>query len=102
MDLFMPSPVAVEISEQVRAFVATLHPEHRRAIKKALKDLAAGKGDIAPLEEELTGFHRLRVGRYRVVFFYAGDGTIRCFFIEQRRLVYDLLRQRPDLWPPER
>lgn len=95
----MPSPVAVEISEQVRVFVATLHPEHRRTIKKALKDLAGGKGDITPLEEELTGFHRLRVGRYRIVFRYTADKSIRCFFIEQRRLVYDLLRQRPDLWP---
>jgi len=98
----MPPPAAVEISEQVRAFVATLHPQHRRAIKKALKDLAAGRGDITPLEEELAGFHRLRVDRYRIVFRYASDRTIRCFFIEQRRLVYDLLRQRPDLWPPER
>lgn len=98
----MPPPEAVEISEQVRAFVATLHPQHRRTIKKALKDLGDGKGDVVPLEEELAGLHRLRVGRYRVVFFYASDGTIRCFFIEQRRLVYDLLRQRPDLWPPDR
>lgn len=88
----------VNLAEQVLVFTAKLHPEHRRQIKAALKDLMLDKGDILPLENELSGLYRLRVGGFRIVFRYETDGEIVCFFIERRRLVYDLLRQRPDLW----
>ncbi|MCU0793692.1 MAG: hypothetical protein MUE42_12770 [Opitutaceae bacterium] len=95
----MPSQIKVVLTAQVRDFAARLHPEHRRAVKAALVALANGRrGDIKPLEEELDGLQRLRVGRYRIVFRYLPDGSARCFFMESRRLVYDLLRQRPDLW----
>lgn len=95
----MTSRIKVVITQQVRDYAARLHPEHRRAIKAALAALAAGRlGDVKPLEEELDGLQRLRVGRYRIVFRYLPDGSARCFFMESRRVVYDLLRQRPDLW----
>lgn len=95
----MTSRIKVVVTEQVRDYAARLHPEHRRAVKAALAALAAGKpGDVKSLEEELQGLQRLRVGRYRIVFRYLSDGSARCFFMESRRLVYDLLRHRPDLW----
>jgi mRNA-degrading endonuclease RelE of RelBE toxin-antitoxin system len=95
----MTSRIKVVLTPQVRNFAARLHPEHRRAIKAALRQLAAGKlEDVKPLEEELDGLQRLRVGKYRMVFRYLSDGSARCFFMESRRVVYDLLRQRPDLW----
>lgn len=94
----MKSRTEVVLTQQVRDYAAHLHPEHRRAIKSALRQLGAGKGDIKALEEELDGLHRLRVGRYRIVFRYLSNGTAHCFFMESRSLVYDLLRQRPDLW----
>jgi hypothetical protein len=75
------------------------HPEHRRAIKAALRQVAAGKADdVKPLEAELDGLQDLRGGKYRLVFRYLADGSARCCFMESRRVVYDLLRQRPDLW----
>lgn len=89
---------SVVLADQVLAFAARLHPEHRRQIKKALRDLSLSRGDILPLENEFAGLYRLRVGSFRVVFRYGTDGAIVCVFIERRRLVYDLLRQRPDLW----
>lgn len=93
----MPSNHSVVLADQVVAFAAKLHPEHRRQIKAALKDLARSRGDILPLENEFTGLYRLRIGGFRVVFRYDADRIV-CVFIERRRLVYDLLRQRPDLW----
>lgn len=86
------------VSDQVRAFVADLHPEHRREIKSALKELGIDRGDALPLENEFAGLYRLRVGAFRVVFRYESEERIFCVFIERRRLVYDLLRARPDLW----
>ena len=52
--------------------------------------MAKGKGDVLPLEENLAGFWRLRVGRFRVVFDYEDSSTIRCIFIEEHRLVYEV------------
>lgn len=94
----MKSRIEVVLTQQVRDYAAHLHPEHRRAIKAALRQLSQGKGEIKALEEELDGLHRLRVGRYRIVFRYLPDGAAYCFFMESRSLVYDLLRHRPDLW----
>ena len=83
------------LSSQVEAFRCGLHPAHRRAFKRALVDLAAGRGDLAPLYDELDGFYRLRVGDIRIVFRYEQDGVIRCRFAERRKFVYELLRVNP-------
>lgn len=97
--LWTTSRTKVVLTEQMRDYAARLHPQHRHAVKLALNALAAGKlGDVKPLEGALDGLQRLRVGRYRIVFRYLSDGSARCFFVESRRVVYDLLRQRPDLW----
>ena len=38
----------------------------------------------------MAGYHRLRVGRFRIIFSYAADGAIEVLFIEERSLVYDV------------
>lgn len=83
-------------SLQVEKFRACLHPEQRRAFKIAFLELAAGKGDVTALEDELQGYYRLRVGQFRVVFRYADRGEIRCLFAERRKVVYELLRAHPE------
>lgn len=79
----------VYISEQVIAFMHRQAPEPRRSLKAALVDLEKGKGDLIALEENLAGFWRLRVGRFRIVVRYEED-RIDCVFAEERRLVYEL------------
>ncbi len=63
-------------------------------MRDALRGLAQGKGDIRALEQELAGFCRLRVGRYRVVFHYvpAKEGP-ECFcdYAESRNVIYEHL-----------
>jgi len=78
--------VAIPVIEYQRR----LAPEPRKAIKAALVELRSEKGDIASLEANLAGYHRLRVGRHRIIFSYASDGAIDVIFIEERRLVYEL------------
>ena len=94
----MRSPDKVTVSEQVLAYQRAQHPETRRALKAAIIALGSGRGDIRELEEELSGFHRLRVGPHRIVFAIEADGVIRCIFAERRRVVYELfaatLRER--------
>jgi mRNA interferase RelE/StbE len=80
----------LKISDQVIAFVRKQAPERRKTLRTGLDALAKGKGDILPLEENLAGFWRLRIGRFRIVFDYEDSTTIRCLFIEERRLVYEV------------
>lgn len=94
----MPAAHVVILSDQVVSFFRTLHPDHRRQLKAGLKDLARGRGDFLALDDKFTGLHRLRVSHFRVVFRYDENRTIKCIFAERRKVVYDLLRYRPDLW----
>jgi mRNA-degrading endonuclease RelE of RelBE toxin-antitoxin system len=84
----------VELAAQVVEFVRRQPPEPKRRLRRALRDLGRGKGDIAALEAPLDGYCRLRVGGYRVVFAYGARKTIQCVFAEQRSVVYELLLER--------
>jgi len=50
---------------------------------------ASGRGDLLALEDNLAGFWRLRVGRQRVMV-ASTETEIRCLFVEERRLVYEI------------
>jgi mRNA interferase RelE/StbE len=78
-----------------------LAPEPRLRVRRALNGLASGRGDIRSLEEELEGYCRLRVGKYRIVFRYGDDGKILCVFIETRALVYQLFSSAKALLDPQ-
>ena len=81
----------VFVSDQIVGKLRTLHPDHRKEIRSALRELAKGRGDIKELEGRLAGFYRLRVGRYRMVYRYQ-DKHIEAIFLEQRSIVYELFR----------
>jgi mRNA-degrading endonuclease RelE of RelBE toxin-antitoxin system len=56
---------------QAEAFIKSLSPEPRRAMRQAIKQLAAGKTaglDLRALEGVLRGYMRLRVLTYRVIY----------------------------------
>jgi mRNA interferase RelE/StbE len=80
----------VRPSAQVVDFSRRLAPEPRRAVKKALADLREERGDIRALEGDLSGYYRLRVGRHRIIFSYASNGSIEAILIEERHLVYEV------------
>ncbi|HVU38923.1 MAG TPA: hypothetical protein VHC95_11360 [Opitutales bacterium] len=77
-------------SRQVIDFACRLAPVPRRMLKRALADLRNDGGDIQPLEANLTGYHRLRVGRFRVIFKYQPGNVIDIIFVEERALVYEV------------
>lgn len=67
-------------------------------LRLALRQLENERGDIRPLQEELEGFYRLRVGRFRIIFQYeVGRGAkrrIRCVHAATRSLVYEVFAQQ--------
>jgi mRNA-degrading endonuclease RelE of RelBE toxin-antitoxin system len=83
----------VQAREQVKRFLDTLAPESRRKVRLALRGLETERGDILPLREKLTGYHRLRVGGYRILFRYLPGKVIECVFAEERSLIYNLFER---------
>ena len=86
----------VRVAPQVESFVKSLAPEPRRALRQAIKALSQDKGDVKRLEGKLSGYHRLRVGHYRLIYaerFEGGTRFIDCLFSKERAVVYDLFLQ---------
>lgn len=79
------------VSEQILSRLLSIHPDHRREIRAALRDLSRGRCDVKELAGRLAGFYRLRVGRYRLVYRHQ-DQHIEAIFLEQRSIVYELFR----------
>jgi len=86
----------VVITPRVRIFLQSLAPEPRRRLWRAIKGLAADKGDVKQLDGSLASFWRLRVAQMRVVFYPAArtnQRMITCFFADHRATVYSVLEQ---------
>ena len=86
----------VRLSSQVTDFIGKLAPEPKRALRAALKGIAVGKSDIKLLEGKLSGYHRMRSGRIRVVYqelTVADERQIYCFYAGYRATVYEVLEQ---------
>ena len=87
----------VEVSEQVARFVARQAPEPRQFLRAALRGLENERGNIKGLEGELSGYYRLRVRGYRIVFAYATTAktrrVIHCIFAERRSVVYEIFEE---------
>ena len=89
--------MAVEVSEQVAAFIRRQPPEPRRFLRLALRALEREKGDIKALEGPLNGFYRLRIRGYRIVFVRGvsmkGRDVIRCLVADRRDIIYEVFEQ---------
>jgi mRNA interferase RelE/StbE len=86
----------VRVGPQVDQFVKSLAPAPRQALRRAIKGLARGEGDIKALEGKLSGWHRLRVGGYRVLYKETSQGrtrVINCVFGNPRSVVYEMFAQ---------
>ncbi len=88
--------VEVQWSEQIQNFVASLAPEPKKKIRAGIRGLASDKGDIKALVDDLTGYQRLRVGDFRVIYreaFEEGTPVRKCLFAERRNIVYEIFRK---------
>ncbi len=87
---------SVEVSEQVRRFVAQQAPEPRRILREALRQLGREEGDVKALEGPLQDYFRLRVRGYRIIFAYdtaRRRRVIRCILAERRSTVYRVFEE---------
>ena len=83
----------VELAEQPLAYLRGLAPEPRRMIRRALRNLELGRGDIEQLEPPLEDYARLRVRGYRIIVRFEVMRAARVatsVFIERRAVVCEL------------
>jgi mRNA-degrading endonuclease RelE of RelBE toxin-antitoxin system len=62
-------------------------------LRTAIKALADDRGDLKALEGPLTGYGRLRVTGYRVIYRERSEKGVRvidCIYAERRAVVYEL------------
>ena len=72
----------------------TIHPENKKYIKKALKELRQNPYTGKDLQEELFGFNSLRIKKYRIIYDIREDEyLLRIYYIGQRSDVYQQFRQ---------
>jgi len=83
----------VQVRAQVKGFIDTLGPESRKKLRLALRGLESERGDLLALKEKLSGYHRLRIGAYRVVYRYLPGKVIECVYAEERSLIYHLFER---------
>ncbi|MFA6287555.1 MAG: cytotoxic translational repressor of toxin-antitoxin stability system [Opitutaceae bacterium] len=83
----------VRVEMQIKEFVMSLGMEHRRALKRGLKQLESEQGDIKALGDDLEGFYRLRVGPFRIIFRYREGKVIECVYMNRRALVYEVFER---------
>jgi len=80
-------------SDQVANWLRNLPPEPKQRVRAALKGLERWQGDIKPLQGELEGFCRLRVGGYRIVCRMIGRSLVQLEYADTRDVVYEAFRQ---------
>lgn len=69
--------------------VRTAHPEIRRKLRKAVEAVLSSPNAGKALKEELAGLRSYRVGRLRLIYRVAVDGTIEVVTIGPRSVIYE-------------
>ena len=86
----------IKVSKQVTEFISAQAPDPKKRLRAGVRGLAADRGDIKDLVDELLGYKRLRVGEFRIIYreaFEEGEAVRKCLFAERRNVVYELFSQ---------
>jgi mRNA interferase RelE/StbE len=78
------------IPPKVAEVIRHLPPDIKRAIRAALRALANHPSVGEPLEEELAGYWKYRVRRYRIIYRVIRPGkALRILAVGERRSIYE-------------
>jgi len=89
----MRKGLRIRLTKEAGTLISKLHPETKKLIKTAIKELQAKPHAGHDLEEELSGFKSFRVKRYRIVYKINEDqGSLDIYYAGHRRDVYEQFR----------
>jgi addiction module RelE/StbE family toxin len=84
----------MRFTPEAARLLSKIHPENKKYIKKALKELRQNPYTGKDLQEELFGFNSLRIKKYRIIYDIREDEyLLRIYYIGQRSDVYEQFRQ---------
>jgi mRNA interferase RelE/StbE len=73
--------------------LSKFHPEKKKLIKAALKELCTEPYSGNDLQEELSGFKSYKLKRYRILYRIDDEeDTIKIYYVGHRRDVYEQFR----------
>jgi len=85
---------AVKFTRTVAEKISTLHPDIKKQLKVAIKDISERPYSGKELQEELFGFLSYRFLRYRIIYQVNDiDKTIIVYMFGHRRDVYELFSE---------
>jgi mRNA-degrading endonuclease RelE of RelBE toxin-antitoxin system len=88
--------IEVTLDNQPHEFIRRQPPDARKRLREAIHDIETGELFPEPLTDELEGFYKIRVDRYRLILESVpgkrGPG-FDIVFAERRKVVYELFSQ---------
>lgn len=83
----------VRFTPEAAELLSRFHPENKKLIKAAIKELCQDPYSGGDLQEELSGFKSYKSKRYRILYrLNEGENVIEIYYIGHRRDVYDQFR----------
>jgi len=84
----------VRFTPEAGALLTKFHPENKKHIKAAIKELLKDLDAGADLQEELSGFKSHRSKRYRIIYkLNEAEKAVEIYYVGHRRDVYDEFRR---------
>ena len=86
-------PLQVKFTPEAAALLSKFHPENKKHIKAAIKELPQDPDAGSDLQEELSGYKSYKSIRYRIIYKLTEKAdVIQIYYVGHRRDVYDQFR----------
>ena len=83
----------VRFTYEAAELLSKFHPENKKLIKAAIKELQQDPDAGRDLQEELSGFKSYKSKRYRIIYkLNEEERVIEVYYVGHRRDVYDQFR----------
>jgi mRNA interferase RelE/StbE len=83
----------IRFTPEAAKLLSAFHPENKKLIKAALKDLRNDPHLGDDLQEELSGFKSYKIKRYRILYnINEEENAIQVYYIAHRKDVYEQFR----------
>ena len=80
----------IRLTPEAAKILSKLHPENKKLIKSALKQISQSPYSGTELQEELSGFRSFKPKRYRILYKpNEEEQTVEIYYIGHRRDVYE-------------
>ncbi len=87
----------IRFTPEAAKLLSKIHPENKKLIKAAIKELRQDPHSGDDLEEELSGFKSYKIKRYRILYkINEEENVIEVYYIGHRIDVYEQFRRLLD------